>query len=102
MLGKAIDTFLPCGPWLVTADEIPDPQALSIRCCVNGELMQDSSTANMAFGVASLVALSAGRSPSTGGPDRDRHAARRGMARTPPRWLRDGDEMTVEIGASGA
>jgi 2-keto-4-pentenoate hydratase/2-oxohepta-3-ene-1,7-dioic acid hydratase in catechol pathway len=103
MLGKAIDTFLPCGPWLVTADEIPDPQALSIRCCVNGELMQDSSTANMAFGVASLVAfisrtitLEPGDLIATGTPPGV------GMARTPPRWLRDGDEMTVEIERIGS
>jgi 2-keto-4-pentenoate hydratase/2-oxohepta-3-ene-1,7-dioic acid hydratase in catechol pathway len=103
MLGKAIDTFLPCGPWLVTADEIPDPQTLSIRCCVNGEVMQDSSTANMAFGVASLVAfisrtitLEPGDLIATGTPPGV------GMARTPPRWLRDGDEMTVEIERIGS
>ena len=47
MLGKAIDTFLPCGPWLVTADEIPDPQALAIRLTLNGEELQSSSTAQM-------------------------------------------------------
>ena len=103
MLGKAIDTFLPCGPWLVTADEIADPQTLSIRCCVNGEVMQDSSTANMAFGVASLVAfisrtitLEPGDLIATGTPPGV------GMARTPPRWLRDGDEMTVEIERIGS
>jgi 2,4-didehydro-3-deoxy-L-rhamnonate hydrolase len=103
MLGKAIDTFLPCGPWLVTADEIPDPQTLAIRCCVNGETMQDSSTANMAFGVATLVAfisrtitLEPGDLIATGTPPGV------GMARTPPRWLRDGDEMTVEIERIGS
>ena len=42
--GKAIDTFLPCGPWLVTADEVGDPQALWLRCEVNGERLQDSRT----------------------------------------------------------
>jgi 2,4-didehydro-3-deoxy-L-rhamnonate hydrolase len=103
MLGKAIDTFLPCGPWLVTVDEIPDPQMLSIRCCVNGELMQHSSTSHMAFGVASLVAfisrtitLEPGDLIATGTP------AGVGMARTPPRWLQDGDEVTVEIERIGS
>lgn len=71
MLGKAVDTFLPCGPWLVTPDEITDRQGLGIRCLVYGEVMQDSSTGRMIFGV--------------------------GMSRVPPRWLRDGDEVTVEI-----
>lgn len=55
--GKAIDTFLPLGPWLVTADEVPDPQALGIRCGVNGEKRQDSTTAEMVFSVAELVAI---------------------------------------------
>src|SRR4030065_514398 len=56
MLGKAIDTFLPCGPWLVTADEGPDPQTLAIGATLNGEELQSSSTAQMVFGVAELVA----------------------------------------------
>ncbi len=98
MLGKAVDTFLPCGPWIVTTDEIPDPQSLDIRCCVNGEVLQDSSTAHMVFGVATLVAfisrtitLEPGDLIATGTPPGV------GMARTPPRWLRDGDEVTIEI-----
>jgi 2-keto-4-pentenoate hydratase/2-oxohepta-3-ene-1,7-dioic acid hydratase in catechol pathway len=53
--GKSCETFNPFGPWLVTADEIPDPQALRLRCWVNGELRQDGSTADMAFGVHHLV-----------------------------------------------
>src|SRR5205085_11445764 len=57
MLGKAIDTFLPIGPWLVTTEEIPDPQDLSIRCLVNGEALQDSSTKQMIFGVEELIAF---------------------------------------------
>ena len=98
MLGKAVDTFLPCGPWLVTADEIADPQALGIRCLVNGEVLQDSTTERMIFSVAELVAfisrtitLEPGDLIATGTPPGV------GMARTPPRWLQDGDEVTVEI-----
>jgi 2-keto-4-pentenoate hydratase/2-oxohepta-3-ene-1,7-dioic acid hydratase in catechol pathway len=103
MLGKAVDTFLPCGPWLVTADEIVDPQDLGIRCLVDGEVVQDSSTKQMIFGVAELVAfisrtitLEAGDVIATGTPPGV------GMARTPPRWLQDGDEVTVEIERIGA
>ena len=55
--GKAIDTFLPCGPELVTADEVADPQALGIWCVLNGTTMQDSTTAQMVFGVAELVSF---------------------------------------------
>jgi 5-carboxymethyl-2-hydroxymuconate isomerase len=54
--GKSLDTFCPLGPVVVTADEIPDPQALPLRTVVNGETMQDSSTAEMVFGVAELLA----------------------------------------------
>jgi 2,4-didehydro-3-deoxy-L-rhamnonate hydrolase len=102
MLGKAIDTFLPCGPWLVTADEIPDPQALGIRLTLNGEELQSSSTAQMVFGVAELVAslsrtmtLEPGDLIATGTPPGV------GFARTPPVWLRDGDEVSVEIEGIG-
>jgi 2-keto-4-pentenoate hydratase/2-oxohepta-3-ene-1,7-dioic acid hydratase in catechol pathway len=97
-LGKAIDTFLPCGPVLVTPDEIPDPQALAIRCELNGEEVQSSSTGQMVFGVAELIAfisrtmtLEPGDLIATGTPPGV------GFARTPPLWLRDGDEVTVEI-----
>jgi len=103
LLGKAIDGFLPMGPWLVTSDEIPDPQTLRIRCEVDGETLQDSSTAQMIFGVAELIAfvtrtisLEPGDIIATGTPPGV------GMARTPPRWLRDGDEVTVEIERIGA
>ncbi|MGZ8607593.1 MAG: fumarylacetoacetate hydrolase family protein [Actinomycetota bacterium] len=98
MLGKAIDTFLPCGPWLVTADEIPDPQALAIRLTLNGEELQSSSTAQMVFGVAELVAslsrtmtLEPGDLIATGTPPGV------GFARKPPVWLRDGDVVSVEV-----
>jgi 2-keto-4-pentenoate hydratase/2-oxohepta-3-ene-1,7-dioic acid hydratase in catechol pathway len=103
MLGKAVDTFLPCGPWIVTPDEVPDPQVLDIRCHLNGETMQDSSTKQMVFGVATLVSfisrtitLEPGDLIATGTPPGV------GMARTPPRWLRDGDEVTIEIEGIGS
>jgi 2-keto-4-pentenoate hydratase/2-oxohepta-3-ene-1,7-dioic acid hydratase in catechol pathway len=102
MLGKAIDTFLPCGPWLVTADELPDPQALAIRCSIDGEVLQDSSTDRMVFGVAELVAfvtrtmtLEPGDLLVTGTPPGV------GFARTPPRWLLDGERVSVEIEGIG-
>lgn len=102
MLGKAIDTFLPCGPWLVTTDEIRDPQALSVRLTLNGEELQSSSTAQMVFGVAELVAfvsrtttLEPGDLIATGTPPGV------GFARTPPIWLEDGDVVSVEVEGIG-
>ncbi len=102
LLGKAIDTFLPLGPWLVTADEVPDPQALGIRCLVNDELRQDSNTGEMVFGVAELIAyasrtitLEPGDLLVTGTPSGV------GMATDPPRYLRDGDRIRVEIDGLG-
>jgi 2-keto-4-pentenoate hydratase/2-oxohepta-3-ene-1,7-dioic acid hydratase in catechol pathway len=96
--GKAIDGFLPMGPWLVTADEVGDPQALAIRCRVNGETMQDSHTSLMIWPVAELIAfvsetitLDPGDVLATGTP------AGIGAARTPPVFLRDGDVVEVEI-----
>lgn len=100
--GKAIDTFLPMGPVLCTADEIADPQALGIRCTVNGDLRQSSSTAEMIFGVAELIAflsqtmtLEPGDVIATGTPPGV------GMALDPPRWLAPGDEVAVEIDGVG-
>ncbi len=55
--GKSLDTFCPLGPAVVTADEVPDPQALMLRTRVNGEIVQDSNTAEMLFGVAELLAF---------------------------------------------
>jgi 2-keto-4-pentenoate hydratase/2-oxohepta-3-ene-1,7-dioic acid hydratase in catechol pathway len=96
--GKSLDTFCPMGPWLVTADEIPDPQALRVRCLVNGEVMQDASTSDMVFGVAALVAfcsqaftLEPGDVIATGTP------AGVGWFREPKRLLHDTDEVAVEI-----
>jgi 2-keto-4-pentenoate hydratase/2-oxohepta-3-ene-1,7-dioic acid hydratase in catechol pathway len=95
---KSLDTFTPIGPALVTADEITDPQALGIRCLVNGEVMQDASTAQMVHGVAALIAfcsraftLEPGDIIATGTPSGV------GWFRDPKRMLRDGDDVAVEI-----
>jgi 2,4-didehydro-3-deoxy-L-rhamnonate hydrolase len=96
--GKSLDTFCPLGPVLVTTDEIPDPQALRIRCLVNGEVLQDANTADMIFPVTRLVAhasaaftLEPGDVIMTGTPPGV------GAFRKPARFLRPGDEMTVEV-----
>jgi 2-keto-4-pentenoate hydratase/2-oxohepta-3-ene-1,7-dioic acid hydratase in catechol pathway len=96
--GKAIDTFLPLGPWLVTTDEIGDPQRLRISCTVNGDVLQDSNTRQMVFGVAQLISfisqtisLAPGDIIITGTPPGV------GFARKPPRFLRAGDDVTVSI-----
>jgi 5-carboxymethyl-2-hydroxymuconate isomerase len=96
--GKSLDTFCPMGPWLVTSDEIPDPQALRIRLLVDGECLQDASTGQMLHGVAELIAfcstfmtLDRGDVLATGTP------AGVGAFRSPPRFLADGEEVVVEI-----
>jgi 2-keto-4-pentenoate hydratase/2-oxohepta-3-ene-1,7-dioic acid hydratase in catechol pathway len=100
--GKSFDTFCPVGPELVPASQVGDPQALAIRCRVNGDALQDSSTAEMIFGVADLIAfvseaitLEPGDLIATGTP------AGVGFTRTPPVFLADGDEVTVEIDGLG-
>ena len=98
LLGKALDKFLPLGPYLVTAEEVPNPQELALRCWVNGELRQNSSTADMIFSVAQIIeflsasnTLPAGTVILTGTP----HGV--GMASKPPRWLQPGDTVTIDI-----
>jgi 2-keto-4-pentenoate hydratase/2-oxohepta-3-ene-1,7-dioic acid hydratase in catechol pathway len=100
--GKAIDTFLPCGPSLVTPDELPDPQRLAIRCLIGDEVLQDSRTDQMVWGVAELISfisqtmtLEPGDLIATGTP------AGVGFARTPRRYLQHGDQVTVEIDTIG-
>ena len=99
---KSLDTFCPMGPFLVTADEVGDPQALALRSIVNGELRQQASTADMLFGVAELIAfcseaftLEPGDVLTTGTP------AGVGWFREPRLMLHDGDEVTVEIEGIG-
>jgi 2-keto-4-pentenoate hydratase/2-oxohepta-3-ene-1,7-dioic acid hydratase in catechol pathway len=100
--GKGFDTFCPLGPRLVTPDEIPDPGKLAIRGYLNGDLMQDSSTADLIFSVPQLIAflsgsttLPAGTVILTGTPSGV------GAARKPPRFLQPGDTYTVEIEGIG-
>ncbi len=101
--GKSPDTFCPVGPRLVPRDEVPDPQALAIRAVLNGETMQESSTANMVFGVAELIAyitrtvtLEPGDLIATGTP------AGVGAFRKPPVFMQPGDEITVEVEGVGS
>lgn len=100
---KGFDTCCPIGPWITTADEVPDPQALGIRSWVNGEVRQDSSTKEMVHGVAHLIAylsrgmtLEPGDVLLTGTP----HGV--GFAMDPPRFLRPGDVVRCEIDGLGS
>lgn len=101
--GKTFDTFAPLGPCLVTPDEIPNPNDLRIATVLNGERVQDWTTRDMIFDVPRLIeflsgstTLAAGTVILTGTP----HGV--GMARTPPRWLSPGDEVTIEIERIGS
>jgi 2-keto-4-pentenoate hydratase/2-oxohepta-3-ene-1,7-dioic acid hydratase in catechol pathway len=101
--GKTFDTFCPLGPCLVTADEIPNPNALAIKTVLNGEVMQDWNTDDMIFDVPTLIEFLSGSTTLlpgmvilTGTP----HGV--GMARKPPVWLKSGDRLTIEIERIGA
>ena len=100
--GKSLDTFLPVSD-LVPVSEVPDPQSLPIRAILNGQVMQDSNTSNMVFGVADIVAfvsqaitLEPGDLIITGTP------AGVGAFRNPKVWLQPGDEITIEIDGLGS
>ncbi|MEM1041682.1 MAG: fumarylacetoacetate hydrolase family protein [Bacteroidota bacterium] len=100
--GKSFDTFCPLGPAITLASAIPDPQALVLRTRVNGEVVQETSTADMIFPVTELVAFLSGSTTLlpgtvllTGTP------VGIGMAQTPPRWLQPGDTVAVEIDGIG-
>ena len=97
--GKGIDTFAPCGPWITTKDEVPDPQNLGITTKVNGELRQNSSSSNMVIPIKRIISelsvtmtLEPGDIISTGTP------AGVAMSMKEPRYLKDGDivEITIE------
>jgi len=97
-LGKSFDTFAPIGPHVVTVDEVPDPHSLDIRLSIGGETLQSSNTRELIFGVPELIeyisrmlTLEPGDIISTGTP------AGVGLGRTPPRWLRPGEEVVIEI-----
>jgi len=100
--GKTFDTFAPVGPELVLADEVPDPHALPIRFKLNDQVMQDSNTRQLIFGVPEILAylslivtLEPGDLIFTGTPPGV------GAARKPPVWLKPGDVATVEIDGVG-
>lgn len=100
--GKSFDTFAPFGPWLVTPDEVPDPQNLKIWCEVSGQMMQDGNTKTMVFNVFNLVSvvsrymtLMPGDIIATGTPPGV------GLGMKPPRFLKAGDVMRVGIEGLG-
>ncbi|MCY4466185.1 MAG: fumarylacetoacetate hydrolase family protein [Chloroflexi bacterium] len=102
LLGKTLDKFLPLGPYVVTADAISDPQNLSIKGWMNGELRQDSNTADMIFSIAEVIAyasqvmtLSPGDVISTGTPE----GVILGMQ--PRLWMQPGDAYIVEVAGLG-
>lgn len=103
LLGKTPDKFFPIGPYLVTSDEVGDPQNLKITCTVNGEVRQNSNTSDMIFSVAQLVSylsqyfpLEPGDLITTGTPE----GVAAGMANKP--WLKAGDVVVVEVEKLGA
>jgi 2-keto-4-pentenoate hydratase/2-oxohepta-3-ene-1,7-dioic acid hydratase in catechol pathway len=96
--GKSFDTFSPLGPCMVTREDIPNPNALALRTLLNGQVMQDWNTNDMIFDVATLIEFLSGSTTLlpgtvilTGTP----HGV--GMAQKPPRWLRPGDSVSIEI-----
>ncbi len=100
---KSIDTFCPVGPYIATADEIPDPQDLRVRCILNGEVMQDGNTSKMIFPVAELISfLSSGMTLVPGDIIVTGTPPGVGAARDPQVWLKDGDEVTIEIEGLGS
>lgn len=102
-VGKSFDTHGPVGPWIVTADEVPDPHALDLRCHVNGELRQSSNTRHLIHNIDQQIAylseaftLEPGDLLATGTPDGI------GAAMTPPKFLKPGDVVRCEIEGLGA
>jgi 2-keto-4-pentenoate hydratase/2-oxohepta-3-ene-1,7-dioic acid hydratase in catechol pathway len=102
-LGKSFPGFGPTGPWLVTPDELDDPDDLAIRCTLNGEVMQEARTSDLIFGVPELIArlssivpLLPGDVLFTGTP------AGVGGTRTPPRFLTPGDELVSTVEGIGS
>ncbi|MFT7676287.1 MAG: 2-keto-4-pentenoate hydratase/2-oxohepta-3-ene-1,7-dioic acid hydratase in catechol pathway [Planctomycetota bacterium] len=100
--GKACDTFAPMGPYILTADLVPNPEQLRIQFRLNGKTLQDSTTAQLIFNVAEIVAdlsqfftLEPGDVIATGTPPGV------GFARKPPIYIKDGDTMEVEVEGLG-
>jgi 2-keto-4-pentenoate hydratase/2-oxohepta-3-ene-1,7-dioic acid hydratase in catechol pathway len=102
-MGKSFDTHGPIGPWIVTADEIPDPQALALRCWVNDELRQESHTSQMIHSLSQQIAylsaaftLESGDLIATGTPEGV------GIGMEPQRFLKPGDVVRCEVDGIGA
>lgn len=100
--GKSIDATCPLGPWIVTADELPDPGAMRVECIVNGEVRQEADTSTMAFSIPRLIEeLSKGMTLLPGDVLLTGTPAGVGSARQPPTWLVDGDEVVTRISGIG-
>ena len=100
-LGKALDTFCPMGPVIVTADEI-DPENLQLKTWINGELRQDANTSDLIFNIPTIIeVLSAGMTLEPGDVIATGTAAGVGIGFTPPKFLKAGDEMKLEIEGIG-
>jgi 2-keto-4-pentenoate hydratase/2-oxohepta-3-ene-1,7-dioic acid hydratase in catechol pathway len=100
--GKSLDSFCPMGPWIVTADEIPDPQTLRVQTRVNGESKQDGNTADMIFPVAEIIAqLSLGMTLLPGNLIATGTPSGVGYARSPQEFLHPGDVLETEITGIG-
>jgi 2-keto-4-pentenoate hydratase/2-oxohepta-3-ene-1,7-dioic acid hydratase in catechol pathway len=96
--GKSLDGSAPLGPWIVTADEIDDPQNLQITCSVNGKQKQDGNTKQMIFNIAeTLVQLSKGMTLLAGDIIATGTPSGVGFARTPPEFLKPGDEVICTV-----
>jgi 2-keto-4-pentenoate hydratase/2-oxohepta-3-ene-1,7-dioic acid hydratase in catechol pathway len=101
-LGKSFPTFCPMGPCVVTADELKDPHSLNVRLTIDGETMQQANTRDLIFDIpavlgyiSAIVPLEPGDIVSTGTPQGV------GLGRTPPRWMRPGEEVVIEISGIG-
>jgi len=101
-LGKALDTFCPMGPWLVTGDEV-DPENLDVKCWVNQELRQNANTRDLIFDIPTLVAtISAGLTLMPGDIISTGTPAGVGIGFNPPKFLRSGDVVTISISGLGS
>jgi len=100
-LGKSLDTFCPMGPWLVTADAV-DPENLGVRCWVNDELRQDANTRDLIFDIPTLIeTISAGITLQPGDVIATGTPVGVGIGFTPPKFLKRGDRVTIEIDGLG-
>jgi 2-keto-4-pentenoate hydratase/2-oxohepta-3-ene-1,7-dioic acid hydratase in catechol pathway len=96
--GKSFDTFCPLGPELITADEIPNPQSLRLRCILNNQVMQDGNTDDMIFSVAELIEfLSQGTTLLPGTVILTGTPSGVGFVRQPPVFLKAGDVVSIEV-----